>query len=271
MLYARVLRTSVSVSNRFRAIVLAAAVVTGIVWEPTSVFAQSDKWQVDVAPLYLWAAEQSGKISVADHDVPLFMDFGDVADKLAGAFALHVEARKNRWGALADINFIRLSTDATFTTPIIARQIAGTAQLDMTIFEAGATYLVNPERHLSVLGGLRTYTLSPEIEFESDASQLAPVDTSETAAGVFGGLAFRPRLSEKLTLLTRGDLGAGAAFTWSATLGFEYRFKPWGGAMFGYRALGIDTGDADEAATDVEYDMTHYGPFFSLTLHWMQK
>jgi len=267
----QVLRTSVLVLSRFRAIVLTAAVVTGVVSEPTSVFAQSDKWQVDVAPLYLWAAAQSGKISVADRDVPLFMDFGDAADKLAGAFALHGEARKNRWGALADINFIRLSTDATFSTPILSRQINGTAQLDMTIFEAGATYLMNPERHLSVLAGLRTYTLSPEIEFESAASQLTPVDTSRTVAGVFGGLAFRPKLSDKLTLLTRGDLGAGAAFTWSATLGFEYRFKPWGGAMFAYRALGIDTGDADEAATDLEYDMTNYGPFFSLTLHWMQK
>jgi len=87
MLDARVLRTSVLASSRFRAIVLAAAVVTGIVSEPTSAFAQSDKWQVDAAPLYLSAAEQSGKISVANHDVPLFMDFGDVADTLAGAFA----------------------------------------------------------------------------------------------------------------------------------------------------------------------------------------
>jgi hypothetical protein len=52
-----------------------------------------------------------------------------------------------------------------------------------------------------------------------------------------------PKLSDKLTALTRADLGAaGEAFSWSATLGFEYRFKPWGGAAFGYRALGIDTG-----------------------------
>jgi hypothetical protein len=29
-----------------------------------------------------------------------------------------------------------------------------------------------------------------------------------------------------VTLSTRGDLGAGEAFTWSATLGFEYRYDP---------------------------------------------
>ena len=80
-----------------------------------------------------------------------------------------------------------------------------------------------------------------------------------------------PKLSDKLTLLTRADFGAGEAFTWSATLGFEYRFKPWGGAAFGYRAPSASTRDADEAPSNAAYDMTHYGPFFSLTLHWKQK
>jgi hypothetical protein len=56
-----------------------------------------------------------------------------------------------------------------------------------------------------------------------------------------------------------------------ATLGFEYRVKPWAGLMFGYRALGIDTGDASEDSNEVAYDVTHYGPMFSLTLHWTEK
>jgi hypothetical protein len=41
--------------------------------------------------------------------------------------------------------------------------------------------------------------------------------------------------------------------------------------MFGYHALGIDTGDAGADSNEVEYDVTHYGPVFSLTLHWTQK
>jgi hypothetical protein len=31
------------------------------------------------------------------------------------------------------------------------------------------------------------------------------------------------------------------------------------------------TRDADEAPSNAAYDMTQYGPFFSLTLHWKQK
>jgi hypothetical protein len=47
-------------------------------------------------------------------------------------------------------------------------------------------------------------------------------------------------------------------------LGFEYRLKPWGGQVFGYRALGIDTG-GDKDVT--EYGVTQYGPIVGLNLH----
>jgi hypothetical protein len=250
---------------------IAATVLFGVLCMPRLALCQSDKWQVDVAPLYLWASETNGNLSVRDRSVPIFLDFSDAADSLAGAFAFHGEARKNRLGIFSDINFIRLSTDASFTTPILSRSVDGTAQLDMTMFEAGGSYLVRPESNLSVIGGLRTYTLSPKLEFESDVRELTVVDTSKTAVGVFGGVSFRPKLSEKWNLLTRADIGAGEAFTWSATVGLAYRIKPWAGLMFGYHALGVDTGDAGEDSNEVEYDVTHYGPMFSLTLHWTQK
>jgi len=249
----------------------AAVLVVASLGVATPAMAQSDKWQVDVAPLYLWAVETDGNISVRDKSVPVFLDFADAADSLAGAFSFHGEARKNRVGIFSDINFIRLSTDASFATPILSRQVNGTAQLDMTMFEVGGTYLVRPVRNLSVIGGLRTYTLSPKLEFESDIQELTVVDTGRTAASVFGGATYRPKLADKWTLLTRADIGAGSAFTWSATLALEYRVKPWAGLMFGYHALGIDTGDAGADSSEVEYDVTHYGPMFSLTLHWTEK
>ena len=41
--------------------------------------------------------------------------------------------------------------------------------------------------------------------------------------------------------------------------------------MFGFHALGVDSGDTREATGEVEYDVVHYGPLFSLTIHWNQK
>jgi hypothetical protein len=52
--------------------------------------------------------------------VPVYLDFSDAKDKLAGAFAFHGEVRKGRWGALGDINLIRLSSEVNYTVPSVA-------------------------------------------------------------------------------------------------------------------------------------------------------
>jgi hypothetical protein len=248
--------------------------VCGTMLTPAPALAQSDKWEVEVAPLYFWAARLDGDIGVNDATVPVFMSFGDALDKLAGSFALHVGAQKGRWGVLGDIYFLRLTTDTSFTTPVIPREITGEAKLGMVIGEAGVSWAVRPGSPVSLIGGLRTYTLSPRVTFTGETLQHSPIDTSQTAFGGFGGVTFRPKLGRRAQLLGRADIGGGEAFTWSSTLGVEYRFASWVGAMAGYKAFGIDTG---EVAVDrrlvhnVEYSTIQYGPIFSLTFHWAQK
>ncbi len=255
---------------------LCALVVTmcGMMASSPHALAQSDKWEVEVAPLYFWAARLDGDLAVNDRNVPIFMTFEDALDKLAASFALHVGAQKGRWGVLGDVYFLRLETDTTFTTPVIPRDITGEAELGMVIVEGGVSYRVTPSSDFSLIGGVRTYTLSPKLRFAGVQNQLTPVDTSATAVGGFGGFTFRPRLGNKVWFLSRADIGGGQAFTWSSTLGVEYRFASWAGAVIGYKALGIDTGSvaADgRVVTDVEYATIQYGPVFSLMFHWAQK
>jgi hypothetical protein len=76
-----------------------------------------------LAPLYFWAATTDGNLAInGTKNVPVYMDFADTKSKLAGAFALHVEARNGRWGLLGDVNFVRLSSDADYTTPMWAHR-----------------------------------------------------------------------------------------------------------------------------------------------------
>jgi hypothetical protein len=77
-------------------------------------------------------------------------------------------------------------------------------------------------------------------------------------------------LSDKLTLLTRGDLGAGEAFT-GAPRSASSIVSSHGAVPRSAVGPSASTRDADEAPSNAAYDMTHYGPFFSLTLHWKQK
>ena len=119
--------------------------VCGVLGTPARAFAQTDKWEVDVAPLYFWVATTDGNLAInGTRNIPVYMDFADAKSKLAGAFSFHGEARKGPWGVLGDINFIRLSTDVSYTTPIINAPIAGTFQFDQIIFNGKVTYEVKP-------------------------------------------------------------------------------------------------------------------------------
>jgi hypothetical protein len=105
-----------------------------MLWAPSVAFAQTDNWEINIAPLYLWAATNSGHVAInGTANVPVYMDFSDAASKLTGAFSFYGEARKGRWGVIGNVDFIRLSTDANFTTPIVTR-VAGSMEFDQTIF-----------------------------------------------------------------------------------------------------------------------------------------
>ena len=260
--------------TRLCAVALAAC---GVLAVPGRAFAQTDEWKVDAAPLYFWAATTNGNLAInGNRDIPVYMDFADAKSKLAGAFALHVEARHGRWGVLGDVNFVRLSSDVSYTTPIIGAPITGTLKLDQVIFDGKMMYQVKPGTKFMLVGGVRTFSMSPSAHFTGPVGgQLADINASKTEAAVVGGFVYRPTLAKKVMLLTQADLGGGSAFTWSAFGGIEFHIKPWIGMAAGYGALRIDTGNVPKsgnaAVSDVQYAVTQYGPAFSLTFHWAEK
>ena len=247
----------------------ATALVTVAMLAPRPALAQQDDpWEVTVAPLYLWASEIDGELTARGAAVPVFLSFADAADSLAAAFSFHVEARKGQWGLFSDLNFVRLSSEADFSRPGTSLPtIEGEFDFDNTTFEAGGSYRVSEASPVSIIGGLRTYSISPKLEFTTPGVTITPIDASRTSVNAFAGFTFRPQLTPKLTLLSRGDIGAGGGFTWSGMVGFEFRPRPWGGLVFGYKAFGIDVGSDDDEPVR-EYDVTYYGPVVGLNLHF---
>lgn len=260
-------------STVFKAALVACALTMGAA--PAS--AQADKWQVDIAPLYLWAASTDGNLAInGTRDIPVYMDFSDAKSKLAGAFSFHGEARKGPWGIIGDINFIRLSSDVSYTVPIINAPIAGTIEFDQSIFNGKVAYEMKPGTGFRVVGGVRTLTMSPSAHFTGPVGgQLAAVDISTTEVAGVAGFIFRRRLGNRVVLLTQADVGGGSAFTWSAGGGVEFVIKRWVGLAAGYDALHIDTGNVPKGGSgpvkDLKYAVTQHGPVFSLTFHWNQK
>jgi hypothetical protein len=248
-------------SGTFRATFIAISVLLS----PAVARAQSPGWEFSLVPLYFWATSLDGTISAGPATAPISLDFSDAADHLGGAFSFHFEAARGRVGFVTDLNYIKLTSSAPFT--VGSRSITGDFELSNVMFEAAGLFELHHPSRLSVIGGLRTYTLAPTIRFSAAAGGITPIDESRTSPNVFGGLVLRPRIADKWGLIGRADLGAGDAdLTWTVVGGVEYRFKSWGGLEFGYKALGIDIRGGENNLR--EYDVTHHGPIIGLRLHW---
>ena len=245
---------------------------------PRVALAQTNNgWEVDLAPLYFWAATTSGNLAINSNiDIPVYLSFSDAKDRLASAFTFHGEALKGRWGFLGDVYIINLSSDVTYTTPILGLPISGTLEFDQVITNAKGKYEVKPGTRFYVVGGVRTMKLSPGAHFTGPVGgQLADIEGGNTKVAGVGGFIYRPKLNDRFTVLTQADIGGGGAFTWSAFGGIEFLIKPWIGVAAGYEVLGIDTGDVPTRGStpigtvtgDVKYTVKQYGPAFSLTFH----
>ncbi len=243
-------------SLRIVVIVCALLALGGFV--PPVAFAQTaDGWQVDLAPLYFWAANTSGNLAInGNRNIPVYMDFADAKSNIAGAFSLHVETRHGRWGILGDANFLRLSSDVSYTTPIVGGAIAGTLKLDQVIVNGKMMYEVKPGTKFMLVGGIRTWTMSPSAHFTGPlGGELADIDVSKTEIAGVGGFVYRPKLAKKVTLLTQADIGGGSAVTWSALGGVEFLPKPWIGLAVGYNVLHITTGNVPKSGNVVISDV----------------
>jgi opacity protein-like surface antigen len=263
--------------TQLRRVCALAIVVCGLLAASTPAFAQSDKWEVDIAPLYLWGATTSGNIAInGNKNIPVYLDFANAASNLAAAFSFHGEARRGQWGFIGDINFLRLSTDVSYTIPLINAPIAGTLAMDQTIFNGKVSYEVKRGSRFLVVGGVRTLTMSPTAHFTGPVGgQLADLNGSKTDVAAVVGFNFRPKLGQKVVLLTQADIGGGSAFTYSALGGVEFQIKPWIGLAAGYNVLHIDTGNVPTSGSgpvnELQYSVTQYGPVVTLAFHWSQK
>ena len=201
-------------------VVAGATLMLGVLM-PRPVAAQpSDEWKGSFAPFYFWATRTDGDLTTRSGNIPVFLSFDDAVDKLSAAFSFHFEAQKGRVGVFSDLDFTGLSSDSQFTLQGPAAIVVdGEFDLSSTFFEAGASYALGEAANFAVIGGLRTFTMSTEIEFNTPNVSITAVDESRTAVSAFAGFTYRPAINDKLNFLSRADIGGGSGMSWSACSG----------------------------------------------------
>lgn len=239
-----------------KSIVLAILVAVAAA-APVGAQDQSDKWQFQIAPLYLWAANVDGTMNVRGQlGTDFQVDFKDAISNLETAFTIHFEARKGRWGLLADASYLNFSGTQDIGTPGQTADI----EVENLLLEGAAGYEFSDRWWL--IAGVRYFKLDPDISF----AIRPPIEPSESWTDVFAGIMWRPQLGERWTFSGRFDFGAGGSdLVWNAAALIDYRLGNWAAIFAGYRHLDYDYKNQN---TGVTYDVSMSGPVAAFRFFW---
>jgi hypothetical protein len=225
----------------------------------------TDRWQLSVTP-YGWLAGVQGDVKVRDTTVHVDVPFHDILDALDLTAMVHIEAQKGRWGLLSDVMYLAVSTDKDLNVA------SARLDQDMWIVEFGGFYRlldrpVGPGLPMSVdalLGG-RYWNLDTDLT-------IGPLSRSSNIDWVdpFIGLRWIGRLTDRLSLYARGDIGGFGVYdeasklTWNADGGAAFHLSKNVALLAGYRALNIDRRERD----NFDADLTILGPEVGLIIRF---
>jgi len=248
----------------------AAAAAALLLLGATSAVAQQaptpqDAWDFIVTP-YLWGAGESGtaRIGSVIPEQNVDASFSDVWSNLdLGAMGLF-EARKDRWGILADVFYVQLSK----TSQPLLDGALGSAQLktDNTLAEVAGAYRAwqGESAWLDVLAGLRYLDLSANITLFS--SKLLPQGRQDSGSADwvdgFIGVRARQSFAEKWSLLAYLDIGTGGSkYSYQAIAGIGWSASKTIGIELGYRLLA-----EDYDTSRLLYDIRTAGPYLGVAI-----
>ncbi len=212
--------------------------------------------------VYGWLPVIEGGQEGRDGKPVVDLDAKDVLDALDLAFMVTGQLHRDRWGALFDVVYADLNSDAEAKAPFTAKASAGTTLWFATL--AGAYRLTgDDDNYVGVYAGLRYYDASADIKvslLDDRARRTVRADANwvDPIVGVQG----RYPLSERWSIYGFGDIGGfdvGSNFSWQAYSGVNYAFNDRFAGNLGVRFMSIDYDD------EVKLDLDLYGPLFGVT------
>lgn len=203
----------------------------------------SDGWSFTFAP-YVWAAGIEGEAATLPPAPPAQVDagFDDILDNLDVAFMGIAEARKGRFGLLADIVYTKLSIDGQTPGPFFSgadvelKTFVGT-------FEGAYHAVVEKGKSLALLAGLRVWSTTTELSLGAGILPAQRRKDTETWVDPIIGIQGRVELGANvyLTGLAHvGGFGIASDITWDIFGGLGYAFNDRYSAVIGYRHLAVD-------------------------------
>ncbi len=232
----------------------AIALVVFTAATPAAAQAQSDKWEVTVAPYFMGAA-MSGATTVRGREVNVDVSASDIFSNLQfGAMGL-VVARKGNWGLGGDAIWMALGATVGETN----------VDFNQGAFAFYGLRRLAPAADLTF--GMRVNTLQGHLEFKRSGLK---VSQDKTWVDPLVGLILRSPKEHRLGLKVYteiGGFGAGSDFEWQIFPTVGYKFNDRVSLELGYRWLDMDysTGVGNDS---FRYDVLTQGPVGGLAFRF---
>ena len=207
---------------------------------------------------YLWAASINGTTAAGGTESPP-IDSGYSffsLDNLDGVASATFTARGEQWGFLFDFLYVAYEDTLLEGTVLEAKP-----RLEGRVVEFTGSYKPASVNDLQVIGGLRYQDIDVEVSILNNSPQ-----ASADWVDPFIGVIYSPRLSNKLYLSLRGDLGGfgiQSDLAINAEAMLRYQFGDTFSAKLGYRYLKVDFEDGN-----LIYDLTLDGVLFGLGIQF---
>lgn len=211
-----------------------------------------DEWEIRAAA-YLWATQLDGDVIIKGNTVPVDVGFDDLLQQIDFAFTGVIEARKGRWGVMADLFYAELSTEANGRLLDIDTEM----KQFMGNFSVSYRWIETPDRLFDTFAGVRVNSMDTTVEIDRFFAPDFTASDTQTWADLIVGIRFQQELTEKWFFRAVGDIGGfglESDLTWQAMLGLGYRVNDHSSVLLGYRAIGSDY--TDKSFT---YDVTSHG------------
>jgi hypothetical protein len=230
--------------------------------------ATDGKWNF-VAGLYGWFPAISGTVTVRNFpEVPIDVPFSDLFDHLKMNLTGHFESRRDKIGFGLDLFYVRLAAPVSGQIPelldasVNLRQFIGEGFGFYRLAQGSGDYPWT----LEALGGVRFWDINTRIESDVSDRGGKAIDWADG----FGGLRFEVPFGSKLSLIGRGDVGAGGAkLDWSASGDLAYRLGKGWVTGAGYRSLNVDYDKAGrEDRERTLFDVSFSGPRLWIVYTW---
>ena len=127
---------------------------------------EDDEWHFIVAP-YLWLVDTSITMRIGPIVQEVDVPFDAVLSQLKGAFVIHFEANKKRWGAVTDFQYVSAAKGGALQIPRPDGSFAsGDFGIKLLFWETWPYYRFGEGRNVfDLIGGIRYYRVSNELDF----------------------------------------------------------------------------------------------------------